>query len=132
MVTSIQTITGPVVHGFKRGRDLGFPTANVELTGDNMPEFGVYAARVDVPGGDHIGAYSGCASVGSRPMFGKNVPNLEVFILDFKGDLYGQEIRVELVEYLRPELVFDELDALIEAMGRDVKMARAILAEPTD
>ncbi len=97
-------IEGEVIHGEKRGRELGFPTANMALAGLHLPRFGVYAVKVDVLTGPHQGSYWGAASLGVRPMFGVNTPNLETYLLDFAGDLYGAHISVALVDYLRPEV----------------------------
>lgn len=121
-------IEGPVVHGEKRGRELGYPTANMDLTGLHLPALGVYAVLVDVLEGAHAGQYHGVASLGVRPMFGGQVPNLETFVFDFSGDLYGAQVSVGLVQYLRPEATFDGLDALITQMDADSLAARARLA----
>ncbi len=121
-------IEGEVLHGEKRGRELGYPTANMALTGLHLPRLGVYAVRVDVLTGPLAGAYKGAASLGVRPMFGENTPNLETFLFDFQGDLYGQHLSVALVEYLRPEIRFDGLPALITQMDADCARARVILA----
>jgi riboflavin kinase / FMN adenylyltransferase len=120
-------IEGEVIHGEKRGRDLGYPTANMSVAGLHLPRLGVYATWVDVLTGPHRGTYQGAASLGVRPMFGENAPNLETFLLDFKGDLYGQHLSVALVEFLRPELRFDGLPALIDQMATDCARARAVL-----
>ena len=117
-------IEGVVAHGEKRGRELGFPTANVALEGLHLPRFGVYAVTVDVLDGPHAGAHAGAASIGVRPMFGENAPNLEVFLLDFSGDLYGAEISVALVSFLRGEEKFDGVDALVAQMHEDCALAR--------
>jgi riboflavin kinase/FMN adenylyltransferase len=122
-------IEGPVIRGDQRGRDLGYPTANMSIAGLHPPRFGVYAVKVDVLDGPHQGSYDGAASIGVRPMFGENLPNCETFIFDFKGDLYGATLSVALVDYLRPELKFDSLDALITQMGADCDRARGILAD---
>ncbi len=124
-------IEGEVIRGDQRGRDLGFPTANMSITGLHPPKFGVYAVEVDVMDGPHAGQYIGAASMGVRPMFGENLPNLETFIFDFKGDLYGANLSVALVEYLRPEEKFDDLDALITQMNTDCATARKILQAQT-
>jgi len=121
-------IEGAVLHGDKRGRDLGYPTANMAITGLHPPRFGVYAVLVDVLSGPHEGSYCGAASIGVRPMFGENVPNCEAYLFDFDADLYGTHLSVALVEYLRPELTFDGLDALVVQMGADCDRARDILA----
>lgn len=121
-------IEGEVVHGEKRGRTLGFPTANMDLTGLHLPRLGVYAVMVDVLTGPQAGSYIGAASLGVRPMFGGIVPNLETYLLDFKGDLYGRHLSVALVEFLRPEMKFDGLPALIDQMQADCARSRAVLA----
>ncbi|MGJ8622846.1 MAG: bifunctional riboflavin kinase/FAD synthetase [Yoonia sp.] len=121
-------IEGAVIRGDQRGRDLGYPTANMSITGLHPPKFGVYAVKVDVLNGPHKGSYDGAASIGVRPMFGENVPNCETFIFDFKGDLYGAHLSVALVDFLRPELKFDGLDALITQMDADCVKARKILS----
>ncbi len=121
-------IEGAVQHGEKRGRELGYPTANLRLDGLHLPRFGVYAAQVDVLDGPHRGRYAGAASIGVRPTFGLNAPNLEVYLLDFDGDLYGAELSVALVAFLRPELKFDAVEPLIARMRSDVAEARARLA----
>jgi riboflavin kinase / FMN adenylyltransferase len=120
-------IEGEVLHGEKRGRDLGFPTANMGLGGLHLPRLGVYAVRIDVLTGPHEGSHTGAASLGVRPMFGENQPNLETYIFDFSGDLYGAHLSVALIDYLRPEMKFDGLDGLITQMNADCDRARAIL-----
>lgn len=117
-----------VIRGEQRGRVLGYPTANMSIDGLHPPKFGVYAVKVTVLDGPHAGRYDGAASIGIRPMFGENKPNCESFLFDFKGDLYGATLSVALVEYLRPELKFDGLDALITQMDADCARAREILA----
>ena len=121
-------IEGEVLHGEKRGRELGYPTANMSLAGLHLPRFGVYAVLVDILTGPQAGSYQGAASLGVRPMFGVNTPNLETFLFDFKGDLYGQHLSVALVDFLRPELKFDGLPALITQMAADCDLARSLLA----
>ncbi len=122
-------IVGPVITGDQRGRDLGYPTANMSTNGLHMPKFGVYAVKVDVLDGPHAGSYNGAASIGVRPMFGVNTPNCESYLFDFSGDLYGAEISVALVSYLRGEEKFDSLDALITQMDADCLRARDILTD---
>lgn len=121
-------IEGEVLHGDKRGKGLGFPTANMGLGGLHLPRLGVYAVRVDVLTGRHRGSHDGAASLGVRPMFGAHQPNLETFIFDFSGDLYGEHLSVALIDYLRPEMTFDGLDGLIAQMTADCARAREILA----
>jgi riboflavin kinase/FMN adenylyltransferase len=121
-------IEGEVIHGEKRGRQLGYPTANMSVAGLHLPKLGVYAVRVEVLSGPQAGAYIGAASLGVRPMFGNNLPNLETFLFDFSGDLYGHHLSVALVDYLRPELKFDGLPALMDQMAADCAQARALLS----
>lgn len=120
-------IEGPVIGGEQRGRTLGYPTANMSIEGLHLPRFGVYAVLIDVLEGPHAGSYHGVASLGVRPMFGGEVPNIETFLFDFSGDLYGAPLSIGLVGYLRGEEVFDGLDALITQMDADSAQARAIL-----
>ena len=128
MLGHLHRIEGEVIHGEKRGRELGYPTANMALTGLHLPRFGVYAVKVDVLTGPQAGAYVGAASLGVRPMFDGQVPNLETFLLEFKGDLYGHHLSVALVDFLRPEIKFDGLPALITQMEADCARAREILS----
>ncbi|OYU39542.1 MAG: riboflavin biosynthesis protein RibF [Pseudorhodobacter sp. PARRP1] len=121
-------IDGEVIHGEKRGRELGYPTANMSVAGLHLPKLGVYAALVDVLTGPQAGSYHGAASLGVRPMFGENTPNLETYLFDFKGDLYGQHVSIGLVDYLRPEMKFDGLPGLMTQMAADVARSREILA----
>ncbi len=120
-------IEGPVIGGEQRGRELGYPTANMSIEGLHPPAFGVYAVLVDVLDGPHAGSYHGVASLGVRPMFGENRPNLETFLFDFMGDLYGATLSIGLVEHLRPEETFGGLEALITQMDADSAEARQIL-----
>ena len=127
MLGHLHRIEGEVMHGDKRGRELGFPTANMSVARLHLPKLGVYAVKVDVLTGPQAGAYLGAASLGVRPMFGENAPNLETFLFDFEGDLYGQHLSVALVDYLRPEMKFDGLPALMQQMAQDCDTARQIL-----
>ncbi len=120
-------IEGAVIHGEKRGRELGYPTANMSVDGLHLPRHGVYAVKVDILSGPQAGAHIGAASLGVRPMFGENRPNLETFLFDFAGDLYGHHLSIAFVDFLRPELKFDSLDVLITQMEADCTQARAIL-----
>ena len=121
-------IEGEVIRGDQRGRLLGYPTTNMSTAGLHPPKFGVYAVIADVLTGPHAGSYHAVASIGVRPMFGENLPNLETFLFDFSGDLYGEHLSIALVEFLRPEMKFDGVDALVAQMDRDSDQARAILA----
>lgn len=129
MLGHLHRIDGPVIHGEKRGRELGYPTANMSLAGLHLPRFGVYAVQIEVRTGPYTGSYQGVASLGVRPMFGENLPNLETFIFDFSGDLYGAEVSVALVAFLRGEETFDSLDSLITQMDADSAEARRQLAQ---
>ena len=120
-------IEGVVIGGEQRGRELGYPTANMSLDGLHLPHLGVYAVLVDVLNGEHVGSYNGVASLGVRPMFGENTPNLETFIFDFSGDLYGATLSVALVEFMRPEIKFDSLESLIDQMDKDSLKSKEIL-----
>lgn len=122
-------IEGKVQHGEKRGRDLGYPTANMSIDGLHPPKFGIYAVEISILTGSHKGIYHGAASLGIRPMFGENRPNLETHIFDFSGNIYDETASVALIEYLRPELKFDTLDALILQMEKDCRKAREALQD---
>jgi riboflavin kinase/FMN adenylyltransferase len=117
-------INGEVVHGEKRGRDLGFPTANIRLDKNCGLKHGIYAVRVGRDGQ----RFDGVASFGRRPTFDNGAPLLEVFLFDFKGDLYGSRLDVAFIAFLREELKFDHLDALIRQMDDDSRAARERLA----
>lgn len=121
-------VTGEVIHGEKRGRDLGFPTANMALDPGCGLKHGIYAVRVAV-GGRH---YNGVASFGRRPTFDNGSALLEIFLFDFTGDLYGQQLDVALIGWIRPELRFDSADALVARMHEDAAQAREILARTPD
>jgi riboflavin kinase/FMN adenylyltransferase len=115
---------GPIVHGDMRGRTLGYPTAN--LVPDPrlvVPDHGIYACRAEVDGESHIAA----VNVGVRPTFktGRGLL-VEAFLLDFEGDIYGRELRLDFLERLRGERRFDSVEALVEQMGRDVTETRRI------
>lgn len=122
-------IAGEVVHGDKRGRSIGVPTANVRL-GDYMrPAYGVYATRTRLADGRVI---DGVANLGVRPMFETPEPLLEVWLFDFNESLYSQVVETELVAFLRGELKFDGLDALKTQIDADAKAARAALSQSSN
>ncbi len=125
-------IEGRVEAGDRRGRTLGFPTANVHLGEYLRPAFGVYAVRAAVDTGGPLDWHDGVANLGIRPMWRSPEPLLEVFLFGFDGDLYGRHLRVQLVEYLRGEEAFASIDALRAQMGRDCENARRALAEHGD
>jgi riboflavin kinase/FMN adenylyltransferase len=114
-----------VIHGDKRGRSIGIPTANLELGAYLRPRYGIYAVRVHLPDGV---CAKGVANLGIRPMFDPPRELLEAWILDWSGDLYGQKIEVELVEWLRPERKLDGLEALKAQIALDEQAARKVLA----
>lgn len=118
------SVSGRVMPGQRLGRALGVPTANVALPPTNRLAHGVYAVRAVIDGESHPGV----ASFGVRPTVDNGPPLLEVHLLDFEGDLYGQEMLVEFVERIREERRFELLDLLVAEMHRDKERARAILA----
>jgi len=115
---------GTVIHGEKRGRDLGYPTANIRLDKTCGLKHGIYAVRV---GRGHE-RFDGVASFGRRPTFDNGAPLLEVFLFDFKGDLYGAALDVAFIAFIREELKFDSVEALVRRMDQDSAEARAALA----
>lgn len=116
-------VGGTVIGGNKIGTGLGFPTANIELPEGTSLKHGIYAVRVLVDGQ----TYSGAAYYGSRPSVDDGPPRLEVFIMDFDGDLYGQTIGLEFLAFLRTDKRFDGLDALKEQIARDCDEARRVI-----
>lgn len=121
-------IEGRVQMGDRRGRQLGFPTANLRLDGFLEPARGVYAVRSGIDWGSEIQWHDGVANLGVRPMFDGKTLLLEVHLFDFADDVYGRHLRVALVDHLRPEAKFDSIDALIDQMNEDSQRARVILA----
>ena len=121
-------VRGPVAHGDKRGRTLGYPTANlVPDARYATPGHGVYACRATVGELDAETSFVAAVNVGVRPQFDSGRGELiEAYLLDFSGDIYGAEIRIDFLRRLRGERRFDSVDALIEQMGRDVEEARAV------
>ena len=117
-------VPGMVIGGAKRGTGLGFPTANIALDPGTALAHGIYAVRVHLDGAVHPAA----AYLGTRPTFDDGAPILEVFLLDFDGDLYGREIEVEFIDFVRADAKFSSADALKAQMDKDCAAARAILA----
>jgi riboflavin kinase / FMN adenylyltransferase len=117
-------LDGVVVKGDGRGRSIGWPTANVDTHGELLPGSGVYAVRVRTAEGWRGGA----ANIGTKPTFGGSAVTVEVHLLDWSGDLYGQEVRVEFLERLRPERRFASVSELTAQIQRDVEEARVVLA----
>jgi riboflavin kinase/FMN adenylyltransferase len=120
------TMTGRVVRGEQLGRKLGYPTANVRFPHRRLPVSGIFAVRVRIRGGTEV-QLSGVASIGTRPTVGGTEPWLEVHVFDFVGDLYGREIAVECVQFLRPELKFATLEAMVAQIHEDAAQARQLL-----
>jgi len=121
-------VSGEVIHGDKRGRELGFPTANLRLDPSCGLKHGIYAVRVSIGGKRH----DGVASFGRRPMFDDGAPLLEVYLFDFAGDLYGQTIDVAFIGWLRHEQKFETIEQLKDAMLADAAQARDALARARD
>ena len=120
-------IEGQVEHGDQRGRTIGFPTANVALGETLHPAYGVYAVRAAIENGDEIEWRAGVANLGLRPTVAGTQPRLEVHLFDFSGDIYGRHIRVALVDHLRPEQKFADLEALKAQIEVDNRRAQATL-----
>ena len=118
-------VTGEVLHGEKRGRELGFPTANLRLDASCRLRHGIYAVRVLIEGLVH----EGVASFGRRPTFDNGAPLLEVFVFDFAGDLYGKTLNAEFVSWIRAEERFAGVEALVDEDARRAAQAKASLAE---
>ncbi len=123
------SLRGPVVIGDRRGRTLGFPTANIAIGLDRaLPEYGIYVTRAYV----RETAHESCTSIGIRPTFDVEPHRtVETLILDFDENIYGQEMRIELLERLRGELKFESADDLVAQMHRDVEQARAYFRRET-
>ena len=121
-------VTGEVIHGEKRGRDLGYPTANIRLDPQCGLRHGIYAVRAGI-GGRRV---DGVASFGRRPTFDNGAPLLETFLFDFKENLYGKTIDIAFIAYIRPELKFDGIAPLIKQMDDDSAKARTALAAAPD
>jgi riboflavin kinase/FMN adenylyltransferase len=124
------TIETRVEHGDKRGRTIGFPTANMRLDEYLKPAYGVYAVRAGVMDNDTVvSRHDGVANLGIRPMFETKAPLLETYLFDFEGDLYGKHLAVELISYIRPEAKLDGLEALKAQIARDSEAARLALPD---
>jgi riboflavin kinase / FMN adenylyltransferase len=121
-------VTGAVIHGEKRGRELGYPTANIRLDGHCGLKHGIYAVRVDRRGQ----RLEGVASFGRRPTFDNGAPLLEIFLFDFKGDLYGERLDVAFIDFIREELKFSSVEALVRQMNDDSVRTRSALAAAPD
>ena len=128
LLTRPFAIEGVVQHGDKRGRTIGYPTANIDLGSYLRPRYGIYAVRGRLSDGRVL---DGAANLGIRPQFDPPKELLEPFFFDFNEDLYGQSIEVELHAFIRPEARFEGLDALIAQMDKDCAEAKRILSAPT-
>ena len=117
------SITGPVIHGDGRGHTINIPTANIQIPADKiMPAFGIYACRAWVKGQPYLAA----TSIGVRPTFYGDppAPTIEAHLLDFNQDLYGQAVKLEFIEYLRPEQKYDSVETLLEQIQKDIAKTR--------
>lgn len=129
-------LVGTVIEGERLGRRLGYPTANLRLSIPQVvPSDGIYAVWVEIPSAlarsatqDGRRRYKGACSIGMRPTVGGTTRTIEVYLLDFSGDLYGETLEMEFVARLRDELKFDSLEALVEQMRRDVSQVERMLA----
>ena len=125
MLSRDYAIAGVVQRGDSRGRELGYPTANITMSDYQRPKYGIYAVRVTLDDGSE---HPGVASLGVRPMFDPPEELLEAYLFGFDGDLYGRQIEVALHGYIREERKFDSLDALMAQMREDEAAARRLLA----
>lgn len=121
------SVTAMVEHGDKRGRQLGFPTANLHLPASCRLAHGIYAVRASVQGSVQGRAHDAIASFGRRPTFDDGRPKLEVMLFGFDGDIYGRDLRVDFVAWIRGEERFGSIDALVAQMERDCAAARLLL-----
>ena len=128
MLSRPYTLSGEVVSSEGRGKILGVPTANVNLTGKLIPKMGIYVARVSFP--PHPTLHDGIAYIGSKPTFhNKETTQIEVHLFDFNRNIYGKMIEVRLLEWLRADEKFDHPTILIKQMQQDIKKARSILSQ---
>jgi riboflavin kinase/FMN adenylyltransferase len=121
-------VTGAVIHGDKRGRELGFPTANIRLDSACALRHGIYAVRINVDGRH----YDAVANFGRRPMFDTGVVLLEVYLFDFSGDLYGRTLDVAVIAWVRPEFKFATIEELTHRMAEDCRIAQMALKRAGD
>ena len=126
LLTGPFAVRGSVIHGDKRGRTIGFPTANMEMGAYLRPRFGIYAVSGRIM--DDGTELKGAANLGIRPTFDPPKELLEPYWFDFEGDLYGRELEVRFHHFLRPEAKFDSLDDMIAQLHRDCQVARDWLA----
>ena len=117
-----------VEKGFQRGRNLGYPTINIGLRDTIVPKHGVYAVLVKILSNNKEITLKGAASIGSRPTYGDYEPNIEVFIFDFDKNLYGENVCISLVNFIRPEVKFNSEKELISQMKADCETIETLLA----
>ena len=122
------TVMGEVQMGDRRGRTIGFPTINILLEAGSEPYHGIYAVRVRAANGSPSKVWAGAGYFGRRPTFDSDLTFLEVFLLDFSGDLYGKTLMVEFIDLIRPDQKFGSIDELVSQMAADCKDARRRLA----
>ena len=127
MLGRAYSLAGTVIRGDRLGHQIGFPTANLDATGRALPPNGVYAVRAELPGAASSSSYRGVMNIGVRPTVSEQHPQrrVEVHLMDFEGELYGQEIEPTFVQKLRDERKFPSLDALREQIGHDIREAQA-------
>ena len=113
-----------MVHGRERGRAIGFPTANLQTATECLPPDGVYATRIVLADG----VYASITNIGMRPTFAEPARTIEAHIFDFDRDIYGQDVKLELVDRIRPERKFDSAEMLRAQIASDLKRAKEILA----
>jgi riboflavin kinase/FMN adenylyltransferase len=117
-------LAGPVVHGFERGRTIGFPTANISVSADRaLPALGVYATYAHVAGR----RWRGATNIGRRPTFDAGHVSIETHLLDFEGDLYGERMELEIVHRIRPEVAFANANELAAQIALDIEETRRLL-----
>ena len=121
------SISGKVIKGAQRGRELGYPTANIKLGNYIQPSLGIYAVWVKVEGKEQW--HEGAASLGIRPTFDGGEVLLEVYLLDYNGDLYGKRLSVAFIKYLRPEEKFIDVESLKKQMDIDCKKSKELLSK---
>jgi riboflavin kinase/FMN adenylyltransferase len=121
------SISGKVLNGERRGNKLGFPTANLSLQSLLRPKFGVYAVRIEIG----TKTYDGVANIGIRPSFATNGETIEIHIFNFSNDIYGKEIRVEFIDFIRDEQKFTNIEDLKTQIKQDIITTKAILKNDT-
>ena len=122
------SIQGPVVHGYKTGRGIGFPTANLDTSKVQIPGTGVYAVRAI----HHDKKYSGVVNIGFNPTFNRDRLSVEVHIFDFHATIYGEDIEIQFIQRIRGEIEFESADALVTQIKKDIELAQSILTNLQD